>query len=107
MTLSLALTLVVYTLLSVFGLYKIKAAANILSIPFIMGFFLYGSGFLIWLHMLRKYPLSLIFPLCSAGLLIGTLLAGWFLLHEHISLRSGAAVLLALGATILISFDLK
>jgi len=98
--------LAVYTGLSVLGLYKLKEATSLFSWPFVLGFAMYGAGFLIWLHMLKKFPLSLIFPLCSSCILIGTQLTGWLLLHEAITVRKILAVLCALTATTLISLEI-
>jgi multidrug transporter EmrE-like cation transporter len=98
--------LAIYTCLSVLGLYKIKEATLLLSWPFVLGFTMYGVGFLIWLHMLKKFPLSIIFPLCASCILIGTQFVGWLLLHEVLTIRKVIAVLCALVATILISLEI-
>ena len=98
--------LVVYTCLSVLGLYKIKEASLLFSWSFVLGFAMYGTGFLIWLHMLKKFPLSLIFPLCASCLLIGTQFVGWFFLHEPITVKKIFAVIFALAATTLVSLEI-
>jgi len=96
----------IYTGLSVFGLYFIKNSSSVFSAQFISGFALYASGFLLWLFLLKKMPLSLIFPLCSSCILIGTQLAGWFLLGEAISYKAITAVTLSVIACILIATEM-
>lgn len=94
-----------YTGLSVSGLYFIKSSSSILSLTFGIGFTLYGSGFLLWLYLLKKMPLSLIFPLCSSSILIGTQVIGWLVLGENISLRTALAVVLSITACILLALE--
>jgi len=107
MSVSLIFALTIYTGLSVMGLYKLKLAASFLSWSFVLGFAMYGVGFLIWLYMLKKFPLSLIFPLCASCILIGTQLVGWFLIHEAITPKKIFAVLCALMATVLIYLEME
>jgi len=106
-SINLLFALSTYCLFSIIGLYKLKKATRVTSWSFVVGFFLYGLGFLIWMYMLRAFPLSLIFPLCSTALLIGTQIVGWFFLRERMSVRGIMAVLLACVATFLISIELS
>ena len=107
MTVFMLATIILYCFLSITGLYIIKQSEQILSLSFAFGFALYLLGFATWMYMLRKYPLSVVFPLCSTALLIGTQLVGWFLLTEPISVNGVVAVFLAGVSAILISTELK
>ena len=107
MTIFMLATILLYCLLSITGLYIIKQSEQILSFSFAFGFTLYLLGFGTWMYLLRRYPLSVVFPLCSTALLIGTQLVGWFLLAESISLNGVIAVFLASVSAVLISTELK
>lgn len=79
--------LAIYGICSAFGLLLIKKFTLTLKIDFlaISGFFLYGFGFLIWLYILKKMPLSSAFPIASGILIIGTSILGLLFLNEKIS----------------------
>lgn len=91
-----------YALISAFGLYKIKAADGLQDHALWIGAFFYGSGFLIWLFILRKFPLSISFPIAAGSLIIATQAFGFFLLKETISTIHLAGVALILGGIALI-----
>jgi len=76
-----------YVGLSLFGLYKLKAAPFGANFEFILGFLSYASGFGLWLVILRMFPLSLAFPIAAGALIIGTQLVGVFLLGEEVFLK--------------------
>jgi multidrug transporter EmrE-like cation transporter len=78
------LLLCVYVTASVSGLVLLKLENNIFSVRFLLGAFLYGAGFLIWYVLLKLMPLSLAFPLAAGCLIVGTQIAGKFLLGEQI-----------------------
>jgi multidrug transporter EmrE-like cation transporter len=67
------------------GLYLLKTAQNWLAPAFFAGAALYGCGAVMWLLILRVYPISVAFPIASGALMIGTTLMGFFLLKESIS----------------------
>lgn len=99
-------SLLLYVVLSTYGLYKIKQSLNFYSIDFFFGFAAYGSGFILWLYMLKKFPLSIIFPLCACLLLIGTQAIGYYLLNEAFSIKKAIGVCLAIIAVLLLSIDM-
>lgn len=76
------LLLVVYVATSLFGLYKLKSAPIGPNLDFMLGFCAYGLGVVMWLYVLKLYPLSLAFPLAAGALMVGTQLVGAVFLHE-------------------------
>ena len=78
---------VIYVLISAYGLYYIKISSNWNSVNFIWGMILYGTGFLIWLYILKRYPLSIAFPIAASSLIIATQFFGIILLKESIYLN--------------------
>ncbi len=96
------LVFVAYLLLSIFGLYKIKVAEFGFNFDFILGFTCYGFGFLIWIVVLRLFPISYAFPIAASMLIIGTQLIGFYLLNENLSVShlSGVGFIL-IGVIIL------
>jgi|SRR5690606_723873 multidrug transporter EmrE-like cation transporter len=92
--------LLTYVSTSTAGLVLLKRASLLLSAEFILGFGLYGFGFLIWLALLRSIPLAIAFPLASGALVIATQMAGVYFLDETLSplhLTGIAAVLIGLA----------
>jgi drug/metabolite transporter (DMT)-like permease len=81
------ISMLFYVLVSAFGLYKIKAAGEVWSTDFAIGFTLYGVGFLIWMYILLRMPLSIAFPIAAGALIISTQLLGYFLLDERMPLQ--------------------
>ena len=73
--------LLVYVALSTYGLYQLKSASP-LSVMFLIGFGCYGTGFLLWMVLLKALPLSVAFPTAAGGLIIATQLTGYFFLGE-------------------------
>lgn len=96
------IVIILYTTASAYGLYKLKASAQILSPEFLVGAFFYGAGFLIWIAILRYYPLSIAFPVAAGCLMIATQLVGYYFLKEAPSplQLSGAGLILA-GVTLM------
>ena len=86
------LLIIFYALISAFGLYLLKAAQEIQSIGFIIGAFFYGSGFLIWMYILRLYPLSVAFPVAAGALIVGTQIAGILFLKEPFQIQTIAGI---------------
>ena len=92
----------VYALISCVGLYWLKSAANLWTLKFISGAFLYILGAAVWLVILRMYPLSIAFPIASGVLMIGTTVVGYVLLKENISwMHLMGLVLISSGISIL------
>lgn len=73
---------IIYTLTSIMGLYFIKIATIGFNFLFIVGIFLYGLGFAIWMMILKTNSLSTAFPIASSMLIVGTQIVGYFLLDE-------------------------
>lgn len=86
-----------YVLLSLAGLYFMKRAEQIVSWTFAGGLSLYVAGFVVWLAILRLYPLSLAFPLAAGALVVGTQVVGWLLLGEGLAPHRLAGVALILA----------
>lgn len=87
----------VYALVSAFGLYKIKAADGLQDSAFWFGAFAYGAGFLLWLLILRKFPLSISFPIAAGSLIITTQAVGHMFLKEALSTTHLAGVALIIA----------
>ncbi len=97
--------LLLYMVLSGYGLLKLKAAGSIYSSAFLVGFAAYGGGFVIWLYMLRQFPLSVIFPTAAGGLIVTTQILGFFFLAEPISASQMAGTaLVVIGMVLIFSF---
>ncbi len=95
--------MIAYVVVSALGLYKIKAAETILSADFAVGFVLYASGFLIWLYILLRLPLSIAFPVAAGALIVATQLLGYFLLDEKMSILHVSGVLAVMAGITMIS----
>lgn len=93
-----------YAVVSVAGMVLLKAAGSPFSVKGAIGFALYLAGFVIWIGIiLRIMPLSQAFPLAAGALMVGTQLAGWLLLKEHIGLPQGLGVALILAGVTLVN----
>jgi multidrug transporter EmrE-like cation transporter len=94
----------IYVVTSCSGLYLIKAADNWKTPSFLIGFTLYGIGALMWMGILRLFPLSFAFPIAAGSLVIGTTITGVFLLHETVSIwHLSGAFLIIFGITLIAS----
>lgn len=89
--------IVLYAIISSFGLYKMKVAASPLSFDAVAGFACYAAGFLIWLIILRMLPLSVAFPSAAGVLVISTQIVGVYFLNEQLGVThlTGIALILA------------
>lgn len=94
--------LLVYLAVSSFGLYRLKASHEVISWGFFLGFCFYGAGFLMWIFLLRRMPLSLIFPIASGGLIVATQVSGWLFLNENVSLYQCIGCLLIVAGSALV-----
>jgi multidrug transporter EmrE-like cation transporter len=88
--------LLLYVVISVAGLTLLKSQSEILSVRFVLGFLLYGLGFVMWYILLRMMPLSVAFPIAAGSLIAATQLVGAFFLDE----RLGAAHLVGIAVII-------
>lgn len=92
--------LLAYVLASTAGLVLMKrgmGGAGYLSLPFVGGLGLYLAGFVLWMLMIYRLPLSIVFPVTAGALIVATQVAGVVWLGEkmqglHIA---GAALILA------------
>ena len=75
----------IYVVTSCSGLYGMKAAEGWKTLPFFIGFALYGAGAVMWLGILRLFPLSFAFPIAAGSLVVGTTCIGVLFLHETVS----------------------
>lgn len=91
-----------YVLTSTYGLMKIKSAGISASPEFAIGFVSYAVGFIIWLYILARMPLSVAFPIAAGSLVIATQLTGHFFLSEVITHTQLIGVLLVVAGISLI-----
>lgn len=92
----------VYVIASAFGLYKLKQASVVVSSTFVLGFACYAVGFLLWIVILRRLPLSIAFPVAAGSLIVASQVVGWWLLSESIDMAQILGVLLILAGASLI-----
>ena len=88
---------IIYLGLSLFGLYKLKVAELGLNLHFMLGAFSYASSFLLWIVVLRWFPLSVAFPLAAGSIIVGTQLVGIYILNEPVDHFSMLAIGLILA----------
>ena len=94
--------IVVYTVISAFGLYKIKAAAGTHDMSLWLGGLAYGAGFCLWLLILRLFPLSIAFPIAAGALIVATQAVGYLFLKEALPTLHLAGVALIVGGISLV-----
>jgi len=94
---------VFYLASTLYGLYALKAYEIGLNREYILGFIAYSLGFIIWLVVLKLYPLSLAFPVAAGGLIVGTQLVGYFVLCEKFDLFRATGVLFIIAGILTIS----
>ncbi len=79
------LMIIGYAAVSSWGLAIIKSAPQVKSAMFLAGLTLYGAGFLVWLVILRSYPLSIAFPVAAGSLVVVTQVIAVVMLKESLS----------------------
>lgn len=90
--------ILIYIITSVTGLVFLKMSdGKLLSYLGGAGIVLYGSGFVIWYLILTRLSLSVAFPIAAGGLVVGTQIAGYFILKENLSLTHLIGVLLIIA----------
>ena len=92
-----------YAATSAYGLYRLKAAPRMFSLEFGLGFLLYGIGFVMWLYLLRRYPLSIVFPVAVGALIIATQFFAGSFLRETIGPAHIAGVVMIIAGIALVS----
>ena len=97
--------LLLYFCASSLGLLFLKKADNYQSLYFIFGNILYVGGYMIWaLILIRAMPLSVAFPVASAGLLVSSQITGYLFLNEKLDLTNFLAItFMLIGLGILLS----
>ena len=91
-----------YFPVSIYGLYKMKAATGLITFDFALGFFAYSVGAVLWIYALRHFPLSFAFPFAAGLLIVGTQLTGVFFLGEKIDTRHMIAIAFLIFGLILL-----
>ncbi len=91
-----------YLATSSFGLYKMKSAGTVLTVDFATGFVFYALGFLWWVLLLMRLPLSVAFPLAAGGLIVLTQLIGHAFLNEPLSVMHLTGIGMILAGIVLI-----
>ncbi|TNC79611.1 MAG: hypothetical protein C9356_18360 [Oleiphilus sp.] len=93
-----------YAAVSAYGLYLLKASEHWKSMTFVLGFGLYGAGFLIWIFILRMFPLSIAFPAAAGALILATQIAGIIYLKEPVHASAMAGIgFIAIGIILIYS----
>ena len=93
---------VVYVAASCLGLYLLKAAPGWKSPGFVFGFLVYAAAAVLWLVILRLWPLSVAFPVAAGAFIIGTTAVGALMLQEQVSmLRICGAISILAGITMI------
>jgi multidrug transporter EmrE-like cation transporter len=80
----------------------IKRADTLVSWRFAAGFALYGAGFLVWLWLLRRLPLSVAFPTAAGSLIAATVLGGYLFLGERLAVAQVVGIALILAGIVLV-----
>ena len=78
------LIFICYLASMLYGLYALKVYEVGCSLSYVFGLFVYVVGFMIWLVILKIYPLSLAFPIAAGALIVGTQLVGVLALGEKL-----------------------
>lgn len=95
--------LAAYVLAATFGLYRMKAAAEVASFTFLIGALSYALSFLLWILILRRMPLSIAFPLVTALVIVATQICATLWLSEPLSWWKAAGVVLIVSGIGLLS----
>lgn len=96
---------IAYALISSYGLYKLKISSFGINVGFISGFMFYAIGFVIWLYILKIYPLSVAFPLASGSLVVITQIVGVSFLGEAATLNKGIGAIFIIAGIALVYLE--
>ncbi len=77
-------------------------ASAFLNWPFALSGLLFGSSALLWMYIVKHFPLSVAYPLVSMSYVFG-MLASMVVFHEEVSLSKWIGVLLIMGGCALIA----
>jgi drug/metabolite transporter (DMT)-like permease len=109
--------LLVYATVSALGLALLKLAmsprdgltrpwTDCLGQPvFWLGALAYGCGFLLWLWLLRRYPLSIVFPVAAGAIFIMSCLLDILVFRSPVSARTLLGGLLIVGGIAVTGWD--
>jgi len=92
----------IYALTSGYGLYMLKASNLAPSTTLVAGVIAYGLGFVIWLWTLKRYDLSIAFPVAAGALMIATQFFGRQL-GEAFSVSKFAGIALIIAGSWILS----
>ena len=104
-----------YSLCSGSGLIILKIAMNnktlkslnlmqtFLQVRFIIGFFLYACGFILWMLILSKFKLNVAFPIATSLFFIVSGLGSYFILKESFTIMQVIGIFLCLAGILLIN----
>lgn len=82
----LIILLILYTVLSTYGLFKIKQSQLIIGFDFTFGFAFYLTGFALWMYILKLFDLSVAFPMAAGALIVATQFVSYAFLNESFDL---------------------
>ena len=89
---------ILYLVCTLYGLYALKTYNFGMNWEYILGFITYLLGFVIWLVVLKLYPLSLAFPVAAGALIVGTQLIGYFALGDKFDwIKMSGVLFIVLG----------
>jgi multidrug transporter EmrE-like cation transporter len=69
---------------------------------FLFGLAFYAGGFVIWYLIMLRLPLSQAFPIAAGSLIIGTQIAGWWILEEVITIHHLIGLTLILAGVLFV-----
>ena len=98
-----AVGIIFQTVLSVCGLYKIKSAPVVMSWDMCLGIGCYGVSFILWIWLLRVYPVTIVFPLALSLNLVATQMMGYWCLGEKFDFLQVMALICVAIAIILLA----
>jgi small multidrug resistance pump len=70
----------------------------------LIGILCYGCSFLLWLWIMKKYELSVIYPVMNALVIVLTAVFGMLVLGERVSLLKLVGIGLILGGVLCVGF---
>lgn len=95
------LLFIIYAIISTTGLILLKIT-KIFSHGFIAGGVMYLVGAVLWIYILRIYPISAAYPVASGALLITTSISGAMILNESFSIiKTSGYILIVIGAALI------
>lgn len=78
-------------------------AVNVLKNPYLLsGLFFYGISFLLWLLVLSKLKLSLVYPITSINFVL-VIIASYFLFGEKLSIFQYSGILIIIAGVIILA----